>query len=101
MNLLKIVKNRNEILEGIKNNLIKKEHVEEIYSDREAICKACPQYDLEGDKCELKGSQPCCGNCGCSLKFKLRSLTSECPEGKWDAVVDDFDDEQLIKENAQ
>lgn len=38
----------------------------------------------------VKGTQPCCGECGCSLSLKLRSMDSECPHPdgpKWGAEV--------------
>ena len=39
--LKQIFKNRKEILEGIKNNIFKKEHVEQIADIRLNICKMC------------------------------------------------------------
>lgn len=86
------------ILEGIKNSLFKKEHVELIAAERQAICNKCPLIDLKGDKCLMPGTQPCCGECGCSLDFKTRSLSSECPhpEGpKWEAYMDEDDEDKL------
>jgi hypothetical protein len=46
----------------------------------------------------VPGTQPCCSKCGCSLSLKLRSLSSECPVGKWDAY---FTEEQEVKYNIQ
>lgn len=54
------------------------------------ICKQCPLIDLEGTKCMIVGTHPCCGECGCSLSLKLRSPESECahPDGpKWREVI--------------
>ena len=51
------------------------------------ICTECSEIDLKGSKCEIPGTQPCCGNCGCSLAFKTRSLSSECPIGEWDSLM--------------
>ena len=45
--------------------------------------------------CLAPGTQPCCSDCGCSLTFKVRSLSSECPKGYWDALVTE-DQEDLI-----
>jgi hypothetical protein len=39
------------------------------------LCEKCKYSD--GD-CEIKGTGPCCGACGCNLKFKVRSLSSSC-----------------------
>ena len=35
----------------------------------------------------IPGTQPCCGECGCSLDFKTRALSTECPLGEWKALV--------------
>lgn len=53
------------------------------------ICKACPLIDLAGIKCLMPGTQPCCGECGCSMSMKLRSPDSSCPHPdgpKWKEV---------------
>lgn len=89
MSIIKIWKSRNQIVEGIKNNIFKKEDVEVIAQERLNICKNCDYIDLEGSKCFVPGTQPCCGECGCKLSFKIRSLSSSCPltEPKWKAVL--------------
>jgi hypothetical protein len=97
MDLSVIWKNRSEILEGIKNNIFKKEAVEIIATEREKKCNDCSLIDNTGDRCMVANTQPCCGSCGCSLKFKLRSLSSECPEGHWSAVL--TDEEELMHED--
>lgn len=96
MELSKVWKNRNLIIEGIKNNLFKKEAIEEIADERMKVCVSCTFIDITGDKCLMPKTNPCCGSCGCSLKLKLRSLASECPEGYWEAVL--TDEEELMHE---
>jgi len=93
--LKKIWKNKEAILEGIKNNIFKKENIEVIAKERNKICKACDFLDTTGDNCAVPLTSPCCALCGCSLKFKLRSLSSECPEGKWEAVLTDDEADKL------
>jgi len=95
MNVKKIWKSRNEILNGLKNNIFKTEAVELIASERMNVCKECPEFDLKGDKCYVKGTQPCCGNCGCALDLKTRSLSSSCPLGKWEPVLTESEEDQL------
>jgi hypothetical protein len=55
------------------------------------ICKSCALFDMQGTGCLVGGTAPCCdqtkGGCGCSLTFKTRSLSSECPNGYWNAEV--------------
>ncbi len=95
MNLIKIWKNKGKIAEGIMNNIFKKEDVEAIAEERMEICKGCDKLDTKGDKCEVPYTQPCCGECGCSLGIKLRSLNAACDLGKWDAVLTDEEADQL------
>jgi hypothetical protein len=89
----KILANRNQILEGIKNNVFKNDAVEAIAETRLKICKACPLIDVLGKDCAVKGTHPCCGDCGCSLKLKIRSLSSGCPKDKWEPVLTEKEDD--------
>lgn len=95
LNPIQIWKMKGKILEGIKNNVFKKEHVEEIAESRFAICNICSHLDTKGDKCAVPGTQPCCGDCGCKLDWKTRSLSSECPKGFWKAVLSEAEDAAL------
>ena len=98
-NILKIWKNKNQILEGISNSIFKKEDVEEIAAHRMFICKSCDLYDVSGEGCMVPGTNPCCnelkGGCGCSLEFKTRSLSSECPLKKWEAELSEYEEDLL------
>lgn len=92
---------RKAILEGVKNSLFTKEHIEKIALERTKICLACPLIDLAGSKCFAPGTQPCCGECGCSLKFKLRVLSEECPHPdgpKWEAILTPEEEAKLQDE---
>lgn len=90
-----IWKNRKQIMEGIKNSIIRDEFVEEIASNRMDICTACVYKDVDGKECVVPGTQPCCSLCGCSLEFKTRSLSSECPDDRWLALVSEEDEDTL------
>lgn len=92
INLKEIWKNRKLIFEGITNAVIRDEVVEEIAELRHEICDAC---EFQGDDCAVPGTAPCCNECGCSLSFKTRSLASECPKGKWDAVLTEEEEDQI------
>ena len=96
-NAIKIWKAKGEILEGIKNNIFKTDHIEEIASERQKICDQCTS---KGDKCVMAGTGPCCGECGCSLKLKLRSLSSNCPLNKWKAELT-FDEEYVLQKKLR
>lgn len=69
------------------NKIFKRDPVEKVYNERIKICKGCAKMDVLGSSCVVKGTQPCCNVCGCSLSLKLRSLDSVCPHPdgpKWD-----------------
>lgn len=99
MNLIKIYKSRRQLVEGIKNNIFPSKAIEDIAEERKKECDNCEFLDTEGSECYVPGTQPCCGSCGCSLKLKLRSLSSWCPEGKWDAVISEEDNIKLDELN--
>ena len=93
--LIELWKKKGKILEGIKNSIFINDHVEEIADKRNAICQVCPDIDTTGHKCYVPGTQPCCGVCGCSLKLLQRSLSSECENGKWKAVLSEEEADEL------
>jgi hypothetical protein len=88
-------KNADKITAGVINTIFKRKEVEAIAEARFKICQECHMLDNQGDKCFAPGTQPCCGDCGCSLSFKTRSLSSACPLGKWEAWLTDEQEEQL------
>lgn len=99
--MIRIWKSKNQILEGITNSIFKKEDVEQIAHERMQICNKCALLDMQGDGCMVPGTQPCCneklGGCGCSLGFKTRSLSSECPKGYWKAEMSQEEEDLLNK----
>ena len=94
-NLIKVWKNKNKILEGIKNSIFKQEHIEEIAKERDQICQICPFIDRTGKTCIVLGTQPCCSKCGCSLHLKHRSLSSTCDDNRWEAVLSQDEEDNL------
>ena len=59
---LKAFKNSKQILEGIKNNIFKQEHIEAEAEARFDICKQCTALDREGLHCLMSGTEPCCAD---------------------------------------
>lgn len=84
-----VYRDRAKILEGVKNTIFKEEDIEAIAKMRFSICEECESLDEEGSKCLSPVTKPCCGECGCSLAFKTRSLSSSCPLNKWDALTEE------------
>lgn len=98
ISIIKLWKNKGKILEGIKNNIFKSEHVEEIYNERRAICQACIHRDDSGETCEVRGTNPCCGKCGCSLAIKLRALSAGCgdeEDPRWGPILTEEEEDKL------
>ena len=94
----KIFKARKQILEGVVNTVLRDEFVETVAEYRNSICNTC---EYKGNDCSVPGTGPCCGACGCSLKIKVRSLTSACgaiekgEDPKWLPVVNRETEERL------
>jgi hypothetical protein len=91
----KIWENRKQIMEGVKNSIIRDAFVEKVAEERRKICDDCIRKDDEGKSCVMPGTQPCCNLCGCSLSFKIRSLSSDCPDLRWHAVISEEDEDKL------
>ena len=91
----KIWKNRKQIMEGIKNSIIRDAFVEKVADERRKICDGCIRKDDEGSSCVVPGTQPCCNLCGCSLGVKMRALSAECPDLRWHAVISEEDEDKL------
>lgn len=98
-NIIKIWKTKGQIIEGITNSVFKREDVEEIAMQRLHICYFCDLYTESDDGCIMPGTAPCCnekkGGCGCSLAFKTRSLSSDCPKGHWKAELTQEEEDKL------
>lgn len=93
--VIKIWKEKNKILEGIKNNIFKNADVEHIAAERIAICDTCTHIDLSGKTCMVPGTQPCCKLCGCCLSLKTRALSAECDAHKWSAILTQDEQEAM------
>lgn len=107
-NLLpEIWKNKAQIAEGIKNRIFKKQHIEELATHRQEICKDCIWYSekyrndeeipevitkIRGEdvRSTVTGRPDAhCINCGCNVATKTRCLSCNCPILRWQAVVSD------------
>tara|TARA_R100000734_G_C3309140_1_gene99797 strand:- start:157 stop:459 length:303 start_codon:yes stop_codon:yes gene_type:complete len=90
--LKQIWRERKKIFEGIKNSLIYDKFIEKVAKQRNYICDSCA---FKGNKCAVPKSGPCCNVCGCSLQFKTRALSTECPKGKWGSVLSEEQEDKL------
>jgi hypothetical protein len=95
MNLIEIWKAKGLIFEGIKNKIFKQEHIEEIAEMRMKICEGCEFLGTTSKSCVMPGTAPCCSKCGCSLTLKTKSLSADCPAGKWATILTEEEDDKL------
>jgi len=93
--LITIWKEKGNILEGITNSIFSRQDVEIIAEARMKVCEGCENFDTKGTNCMVPGTQPCCAKCGCKLSWKTRSLSSECPIGKWNAEVTQQEEDMI------
>ena len=96
--LLGALGNLDQIAEGIKNRIFKRDDVEAIAKMRWMECKICPLLDREGSSCAVNGTQPCCSDCGCSIGLKIRAMSSDCPKGRWKAIMPEEMENELKKQ---
>lgn len=104
MDLLNAWKNRRKILEGIWNSIFPNSFVKKIAAERRKICESntCGYYDSKGinNACYIKGS-PCCIACGCNMKWKHHSLSSQCglssveKEPLWKSIMSSEQEEKF------
>jgi len=85
--LLGALGNLDKIAEGIKNKIFKKADIEAVAKLRWMECKVCPLLDRTGSSCAVPRTKPCCSDCGCSISLKIRSMSSDCPKGRWNAIM--------------
>jgi len=93
--------NIKHIIEGVTNSIFVREEVEKIAEYRHDICKACPknskviaeQKSLHFDTVEpgpyyseIRPDEHC-SMCACNIHAKVRSLHTDCPIDKWEAVA--------------
>ena len=86
---------RSQILEGLKNSIFVNKKIEEIASERMAICNTCDHLDKEGTNCLVPGTQPCCSLCGCCMSLKSRVLSAKCDDNKWFPVLSQEEEDSI------
>ena len=92
------------ILEALKNTHFPakelKELIDQTAEQRKEICNTCPFFspnaEIQGYKPSVPRFDQHCISCGCSIFYKTRCLSCECPQGKWGAVVTEVEDQKLF-----
>lgn len=92
--------NFSQIYEGWRNKLVPpadmKEMIQQVSNERVTICNGCP-FHSKNHKTPLRPDAHCT-DCGCNLEAKSACLSCSCPQDKWDAVVNDKQEELLKNE---
>lgn len=92
--------NFGQIYEGWRNKLVPPAHmkdmIQQVSKERVTICNGCP-FHSKNHKTPLRPDAHCT-DCGCNLEAKSACLSCDCPQGKWLAVVDQDEEEQLKKD---
>jgi len=108
--LREIWKNKDLIIDGIKNKYLTtgdiKEEINKIADSRKVICSVCPFMSENAKKVfnyKTQRFDKHCTKCGCNIDLKTHSLASSCPDNppRWDAIVseDEFSNiEQIVKD---
>lgn len=96
--IIEVWKKRNQIFEGIRHAIFKREDIEVIAQQRLNTCRAntCGYHDPTGDSTAavIKGVESC-ASCGCKLAWKTRALSDGCPIGLWTPILTDTEDAVL------
>jgi len=68
----------NAIVDGWKHVIFTDPKIEQMATQRAAICASCPSNNYN-----------ICGECGCPLIAKVRSIkeTNDCPLKKWNEIT--------------
>lgn len=93
-----------EIYEGWKNNLFPPEKLKDVISqvskERLDICNKCPEHSSNKKNYKTIRIDSHCALCGCTLSAKTKSFSSECPLGKWKAVMTE-DEQKEIEQHGK
>lgn len=92
--------NFGQIYEGWRNKLVPpanmKVMIHDVSEERLSICSKCPLHS-KFHSTPLRPDNHCT-DCGCNLEAKTACLSCDCPQGKWLAVVNQDEEEQLKKD---
>lgn len=84
-----------QILEGWRNSLLPPKALKEIITQaQEERLKECLNCRFNSS-CGEVNLTSYCKSCGCNLKAKTACLSCQCPQGKWEMIIDDGNEKQL------
>lgn len=71
--------------------------IEQVAKERITICEGCPFYSENRKKEGYKTLRPDahCIACGCTLSAKTRCLSCECPNKRWESVVNQEESDKI------
>jgi hypothetical protein len=87
------------LLEGAWNSVFVKDSIEKVHHERIEICRKCPFNSIiMKEENGYKSYRPDfhCTICGCNLDMKTRCMACECPTHKWEALVTEEQEKEII-----
>lgn len=91
-----------QIYEGWRNNLLPPKKLEEVIATtskaRLAICNECPHHSKFHKSVRPDDH---CTNCGCTLAAKTKCLSCACPINKWEAVVTEEQEDEMLPDDGK
>lgn len=91
-----------QIYEGWRNNLIPPKKLQEVIAltstTRLAICDSCPHHSKFHKTIRVDDH---CTHCGCTLAAKTKCLSCACPINKWEAVVTEEQEDEMLPTDGQ
>jgi hypothetical protein len=92
-----------QIFEGWRNHIhppeYLKEKIEEVSSERMAICRECPFNSINSGYSGIRKDEHCT-KCGCTLAAKTKCLSCKCPIDNWGAEITP-EEEKIIDDETQ
>lgn len=88
------------LIEGIRNTYFPakeiREQILQTSKERLEVCNGCEYFSPNAN---YTGPRPDvhCMNCGCNLEFKSKCLSCSCPQGKWEALITEAEEQALTK----
>jgi hypothetical protein len=94
--------NFKQIYEGWRNKLVPpaemRSTIQQVSKERLAICDTCV-FHSKNHHTPLRPDNHCT-DCGCNLEAKTACLSCACPKKKWTALMDNYDEENTLKQEA-
>lgn len=91
-----------QIYEGWRNNLLPPSELKELIvstsESRLDVCGKCPHHSKNHKT--IRPDEHCT-YCGCTLAAKTKCLSCRCPIGKWEALVTEEQEDEMLPSDGK